>query len=133
MKHYEALPQVWVRNYESGDWATAYLMEELGEGIYTYRCILKCDGTIWNFRYMTTKDPHAKKTRPMHPFEAKAWCDENDAQMVYSYQGDILQIAMTIRCGEKSENYRHIKNSKLKKLKGQITWDDCSEFPGVEE
>jgi len=125
----EELQVIEVRNDKKNGWIKRFLIQKLSNG-----CVLCLDGKgsygAWNYHRpipQTTK-------REMTPFEARVWCDENNAQLVYmTLPSKNLVLDASSYTDDDMERHRYISNSKIKELKGQVTWEDCSEFPMIEE
>jgi hypothetical protein len=122
----EELQEIEVRQYECAPWERRKLLRITIDG--KALCFLDTfdDTFAWNY-YREIKEP---TKREMTPFEAKVWCDENQAQMVYADTNQDIRLSSAVFAG-KIDQYRYITNDKMKELKGQVTWEDCSEFPMV--
>ena len=123
------LQEIEVSNDKDLPWERRRLIKIMDDGRALCFALNFPDSFFWKY-HREIKEP---TEREMTPFEAKVWCDENEAQMIYSEFGTDIFLNAMIHISEDSKNYRYISNAKIKELKGQITWEDCSEFPMIEE
>ena len=122
------LQEIEVRNDKDLPWVRRRLIKIIDDGRALCFALNFPDSFFWKYHREIKESPK----REMTPFEAKVLAEENNAQMVYIDNEKDIRIGSVLFAWERIENYRYIPNKKIKELKGQITWDDCSEFPMVE-
>jgi len=121
------LQEIEVRNDKDLPWERRRLIKITDDGRALCFALNFLDSYFWKYH----REIKESKKREMTPFEAKVWCDENEAQMVNYADEERVLINYAIRSD--GGIFRYIPNSKIKALKGKITWDDCEEFPMMED
>ena len=122
------LQEIEVRNDKDLPWERRRLVKITDDGRALCFALKSLDSYCWKYH----REIKESKKREMTPFEAKLWCDENEAQMVL-LGGENPLINPIISNKEYISSFLYITNSKIKELKGKITWDDCEEFPMMED
>jgi len=124
----EELQEIEVRQGKHQPWERRRLIKIMDDG----RALCIASNLFGSYKWMYYREIKEPTKREMTPFEAKVWCDEWNYQMVAKVN-ETLVMDISIWDDDSVENFRFISNAKIKELKGKITWEDCSEFPMIEE